>query len=191
MDVVEQYLEQGNFPEAIQVIEQLELRGELDGAARALLFTLYLLEWRIDDAHFLFLRLNQQMLESNPEFKGLKSIQEAMASQPAPVNALAGLAFPKRLKPFMQVLQERLQFKSAELLRKSYSVVTLAHFAQALGKSPEEAIAAAPELGWEYSDTTSSLTRLDRIGGEGLIDRGISKLSLSQISSTIQKLERK
>jgi len=25
-----------------------------------------------DDAHFLFLRLNQQMLESNPEFKSLK-----------------------------------------------------------------------------------------------------------------------
>lgn len=58
-----------------------------------------------DDAHFLFLRLNQQTLESNPEFKGLKSIQEAMASHPAPINALAGLAFPKRLKPYTEALQ--------------------------------------------------------------------------------------
>jgi hypothetical protein len=58
-----------------------------------------------DDAHFLFLRLPQQILESTPQFKALKSIQEAMASQPAPVTALAGLVFPDLLQPFIMVLQ--------------------------------------------------------------------------------------
>eukprot|EP00035_Acanthoeca_spectabilis_P022172 m.442373 g.442373 ORF g.442373 m.442373 type:complete len:192 (+) comp18796_c0_seq1:114-689(+) len=191
MDAAHQLLDRHDYPGAIQVIEQLELRGELDGSAKALLFTLYLLEWRVDDAHFLFLRLNQQTLESNPEFKGLKSIQEAMASHPAPINALAGLAFPKRLKPYTEALQERLYFKSAELLRKSYSVLTLTHFAQSLGKTPEAALAVAAELGWNYNEASSSLTRLDAIDGAGEVSRGVSKLSLKQISSTIQKLERK
>eukprot|EP00037_Helgoeca_nana_P006492 m.59826 g.59826 ORF g.59826 m.59826 type:complete len:191 (-) comp17376_c0_seq1:3388-3960(-) len=190
MDALNQLLQQRqDYPAAIELLEEMELRGELDGGRTALLFTLYLVEFRVDDAHFLFLRLPQQILESTPQFKALKSIQEAMASQPAPVTALAGLVFPDLLQPFIMVLQERLKKKSADLLRKSYSVVTLSFFAQSLGLTPEEAIATSAVLGWAYNATSESLLRLD--AGAGDIAHGVAQLSLQQISSTIQKLETK
>jgi len=191
MKAVAELVEQQEYAAAIELIEHAEIADDADGSTLALLFALYLVEWRVDDAHFLFLRLGPHKLETTPELKPLKSIQEAMASQRAPANAIAGLVFPKKLQPIVDVLQGRLRAKQAELLRKSYSVVTVDHFAQALGKPTDDAIETAIALGWAFDKATHSLTRLTTAGVGGDVHEGVSKLSLQHLSSTIQKLEAK
>eukprot|EP00038_Savillea_parva_P018907 m.25823 g.25823 ORF g.25823 m.25823 type:complete len:106 (+) comp4269_c0_seq1:2-319(+) len=89
------------------------------------------------------------------------------------------------------MLSEKLQQRAADLLRKSYSVVTLSHFAQALNMSPSEALSAATDLGWSHNEANGSLTRMPTQDGTRQVNQGVSQLTLQQISTTIQQLEHK
>ncbi|XP_014249791.1 COP9 signalosome complex subunit 8 [Cimex lectularius] len=146
-----------NIDQLAEELEKQELQAQGGVSTPQLygqLLAIYLYQFDLCNAKFLWKRIPQNIKSQNTELGHIWNVGKAMWQRelPAVYTALSSTSWTDNVKPIMVGLKDKVREKCIGLVCKAYSSLNLEMLSLLLGMTTQEAIELAKKNGWNIED---------------------------------------